>query len=86
MFETLRGDRELTERGGFGVNRQLQSMRSSPAVFWSSRGNSYVACERSDRTGIVIYSVNGIGEIRWTVEDWNRDEESNAARSYFLVY
>lgn len=79
----LRTDRELTERGGHGVARELRVMRSDAAVFWSKNSNSFVACPTDDGS-IRIYSINGIGEIRWAVEDWNRDEESLAARAYFL--
>lgn len=79
----LRAGRELTERGGYGVLRQLRSMQSGPGVWWSERGNSYVACRRDDGS-LVAVSINGIGEIRWTVETWNRDAESLAAVAYFF--
>lgn len=79
----LRYDREATELGGYGVLRQLPRMETTPAVFWSERGNSYVAVKADG--GVRLYSINGIGEIRWAVEDWNKDEESNAARRYFLT-
>ena len=75
----LRQDRITTAQGGYGMNIQLPVMRNTPAVFWSKRGNSYVI-----REDLKIVSINGIGEIRWTVEEWNRDECSNAAREYFL--
>jgi hypothetical protein len=76
---TFRADRTATERGGHGMAIQLPGMYSTPQVFWSDRSNSYV-CD-----GAKIYSINGIGEIRWTVEEWNRDAESNAARAYFFT-
>lgn len=79
----LKSGRELTERGGYGVNRQLRSMQSNAGVWWSPKGNSYVACKRDDGTFAVV-SINGIGEIRWTVEPWNRDAESLAAVAYFF--
>ena len=80
---TLKPGRELTELGEYGVKRQLQVMRNGPAVFWSQpRCNSYVAVELNGKLRIV--SINGIGEIRWYVEDWNTDSESNEARDYFL--
>lgn len=78
----LKAGRETTERGGHGVTRQLATMRSDNGVFWSTRGNSYVVVETAD--GYRLYSINGIGEIRWSVEEWNRDEESQAARAYFF--
>jgi len=80
---TLKLCRELTELGDYGVKRQLQVMRNSPAVFWSEQHhNSYVVVELSGKLRIV--SINGIGEIRWYVEDWNSDPDSDAARDYFL--
>lgn len=79
----LRPGREFTEYGDYGVRRNLRHMVSGPGVFWSLKGNSYVAC-RGPQDTIRIVSINGIGEIRWTVEEWNRDTESNDARAYFL--
>lgn len=83
----IQAGRRFTERGGHGVDIRLTSMRSNQFVFWSARGNSYVVV----RDGAVnepekfrILSINGIGEIRWTVEDWNRDAESEEARAYFF--
>lgn len=78
----LRANRELTAYGGYGVARQLRVMESNNAVFWSKGGNSYVVVEGN--LGPRIASINGIGEVRWYVEDWNRDAESNEARRYFL--
>lgn len=79
----LRADRELSEFGGYGVNRQLRAMTNSPWVVWVN-SNSYVCCKRSDGTFQII-SINGIGEIRWVVPDhvsW--DKEAVEARAYFL--
>lgn len=82
MATKLRAGREVSVRGGFGVDRKLTSMRSNAWVFWGERGNSYVVVH--GEKGYSICSINGIGEMRWTVEEWNRDAESNAARAYFL--
>lgn len=83
-MKTFRKDRQLATRGELGVDIKLKSMFSTPTVFWGARGNSYVTVVNDDST-YSIYSVNGIGEIRWKVEEWNRDEESNAARAYFFT-
>lgn len=83
MVRKLRSDRETVERGGHGVNRQLPRFGNCPDVFWSKGYNSFV-CVRKEDGELRIYSINGIGEIRWAVEDWNNDEESNAARAYFF--
>jgi outer membrane protein assembly factor BamD len=80
---TLRDGRDVTAYGGHGVDRQLATMESGPAVFWGARSNSYVVAQREDGRYRLL-SINGIGEIRWTVEDWNRDAESEAARAYFF--
>lgn len=79
----LRAGRQTVKRGGYGVDRQLRSMVSGPDVYWSGRANSYVVIEEDGRH--TLASINGIGEIRWTVESWNTDDESNAARDYFFV-
>lgn len=75
----LRAGRVVTERGGYGVTRQLATMQSDAGVFWSVRSNSFVVTEGEN--GYRLYSINGIGEIRWAVEEWNRDDESKAARA-----
>jgi hypothetical protein len=79
----LKAGRQLTRRGGYGVLRQLQTMRSDAAVYWGERSNSYVAVQ-NDAGSYAVYSINGIGEIRWKVEPWNRDAESLAAIDYFF--
>lgn len=79
---TLKVGRELSVFGGHGIDRKLPVMRTTPAVFWSERGNSYVVVYKEGNYRII--SINGIGEIRWTVEEWNRDAESVAAIQYFL--
>jgi hypothetical protein len=84
----MRQDRELSYYGGHGVARQLTTMHSTPWVFWSPNSNSYVAVPTTagdPRGPFRIVSINGIGEIRWIVEEWNRDADSNAAREYFGV-
>jgi len=78
MTQTFRAERQATARGGYGMNIQLRAMVDSPAVVWIA-GNSYVS------DGVKVYSINGLGEIRWTVEEWNRDAASNAAVDYFFV-
>lgn len=63
----LKQDRIETARGGHGFDIQLTSMRTTPAVYWTKSANSYVA--HNGR----VYSVNGIGEIRWLVEPFNTE-------------
>lgn len=53
---------------------RLHSMTSTNFVWWSHRCNSYVLCEGSERSHFTLdgrkvnlYSVNGIGEVRWDV-------------------
>lgn len=75
----IRADRETTQPGDLGMDIKLSRFGNTPQVFWSVRCNSFVV--RDDGK---IVSINGLGEIRWLVEDWNRDEESEAARAYFL--
>jgi len=75
---TLRPDRKAVKRGGYGMEIHLKDMFSDERVVWI-RGNSYVT------DGERIYSVNGIGEIRWVVEDYNHTAADEAARQYFFV-
>jgi hypothetical protein len=76
---TFRKDREAIQRDNTDrMAIQLTHMQSTSSVFWGPRHNSYV-CD-----GERIYSINGIGEIRWCVEPWNTDEESQLARAYFF--
>lgn len=75
---SLRSNRVVTTYGGLGMNIQLPHMRTTEQVFWSANGNSYVT------DGVRVISVNGLGEIRWSVEEWNRDSDSNSARAYFF--
>lgn len=91
----LRVGRELTRRGGYGMDRQLQTMDSTPAVYWSpQRGgggggcNSYVAYVRVSDGRYGIASINGLGEIRWTLDlshdGWQGDADAAGARDYFF--
>jgi len=67
----LRADRELTKRGGYGVDRLLPSRNSNEAVYWKD-GDSYVASKDS-HGDYVIFSITGVGEIRWDVRplEWH---------------
>lgn len=65
---------KVTARGGYGFYIALTSMRNTEQVMWID-GNSYVS------DGKDTYSINGIGEIRWKVEIWNK--EYKATRVYF---
>lgn len=58
---------------------RLPRMVTTDQVYWSTNGNSFVVDPELN-----IWSINGIGEIRWKIESWNTDEESEAARKYFL--
>jgi len=73
----LRIDRSETPRGGFGFDIYLTTMQNTPVVYWTASHNSYVAHNGA------VYSVNGIGEIRWKVERWN--PEYNEVMAYFYV-
>jgi hypothetical protein len=83
----LRPGRELTKRGGYGVDRQLRTMRSDAAVYWSPRGNSYVVVQKDDGS-FRILSINGIGEERWSIDPlscgWTGDDHAQDAVAYFL--
>jgi len=84
----LRAGRELTERGDYGVKRQLRTMQNSPAVYWSTpHANSYVAVRERDGRFSVL-SINGIGEVRWEIDPlntrWQGDSSAQAAVEYFF--
>jgi len=66
---TLKADRELSTRGGYGIDRQLTDTNARPWVFWSGppSWSSYVAVER-EPGAFAVYSINGIGEIRWSLD------------------
>lgn len=60
--------------GGYGVDVKLQSMKTSPSVFWSKAHHSFVVVDDPQRGDfsykgrrVSLISVNGIGEIRWKV-------------------
>jgi hypothetical protein len=58
--------------GGHGVDVRLHS-KYDPPIFWSARSNSYVVA--ADPRGeykvkgkpVSLFSINGIGEVRWPV-------------------
>jgi len=64
---------------GHRVDVRLHSTRDPEGVFWSDRSNSYVVATtpRGEYTlkgkPVALYSVNGIGEIRWDVPRWALD-------------
>lgn len=92
----LKPGRELTALGGHGVARQLPRVQNTPAVFWSPKHcNSYVAVRDEGReqwgrpmSSDYIACINGIGEIRWTLElddaAWSGDSEADLAIAYFF--
>lgn len=60
------------------VSIKLNSMDNTPQVYWTSTKNSFVCAEVKDGawlfhdgTPVDLYSVNGIGEIRWPVKPSN---------------
>ena len=65
MTLILRAGRTETPRGGHGFAIHLHAIRNTDAVYWTASHNSYVAHEGA------VYSINGIGEIRWKCERWN---------------
>lgn len=95
MAKRLRTDRELSQRGGHGIDRKLTHMGNTASVFWSEGGNSYVAVQLTEPTrlygtisqpGFQVVSINGIGEIRWAYEldtAW-MPEEGKEAVDYFF--
>ena len=84
----LRAGRELTERGDYGVKRHLRTMQNSAGVFWSQpHANSYVVV-RDRLIGFRVLSINGIGEVRWSIDPndlgWSGDSSARDAVAYFL--
>jgi hypothetical protein len=86
--------------GGYGIDVKLHSMTNTPNTVWIN-GNSYVRVapgvnlSEYEQTQLIhtnefgeqymIYSVNGIGEIRWSVNnsyDLNRSENKTVVE-YF---
>jgi hypothetical protein len=95
----LRPGRTLALPGGYGVDRRLSHTHSTDAVWWSPTFNSYVAVYDQDRVAryprsdnrspYFIASVNGIGEIRWTIEldpthGYSGDQASRDAVAYLF--
>jgi len=88
----LREGRTLTSLGGHGVARTLPNTRTTDAVWWSPRFNSYVAVYDPLRTWgnpYYVASINGLGEIRWLVEldhdaHYSGDQCSKDAVAYFF--
>lgn len=78
------------ELGGHGVQIGLRGKGWDPkAVFWDSRGNSFVVVRPGDQTinrlelsdqGVLLMSINGIGEVRWTVRGGLRPPGSKTRR------
>jgi hypothetical protein len=68
------------EMGGYGVDVKLTEIRTTVDIFWSTPGcNSYVLADSPPRFGpylrlhgrpVALFSINGIGELRWSVEAW----------------
>jgi hypothetical protein len=71
---TERTPGRVTAKGGLGFDIALTAMASTERVLWID-GNSYVS------DGADTWSINGIGEVRWKVERWNK--EYRATREYF---
>jgi hypothetical protein len=69
----------IQKYGDHGVDIKLTAIGSTDSVFWSHRTNSYVVVENErgafeiDGTKVSLVSINGFGEIRWTVERWMID-------------
>jgi len=81
----LKPGRMLSHFGRYGIDVKLDHARDTSSVVWSS-GNSFVAVE--GETGIAVYSINGLGEIRWAVHSRKEAERygggSAAAWEYFI--
>ena len=82
----------LQAYGKHGVDVRLQSFTSPgpDTVYWSERTNSYVCVAdthgpwvTSDGKPCALLSINGIGEIRWSVPAKPFDEEQIAAVKHF---
>lgn len=81
------------EFGGDGVRIALYGKgRDAAAVFWDTHSNSFVVVKPDENMtgdkryvsdqGVVLVSINGIGEIRWMVPgsqaQWNENKEATA--------
>ncbi len=72
---------EVSAWGGNGVDKALHFFGNTSTVFWTERHNSYVICpdtkgrrpsrlwHPATQQRVVLVSINGIGEVRWTHED-----------------
>jgi hypothetical protein len=90
-MKQLKPGRTLTPTGGFGADIQLTHTHNTNQVFWSPNGNSYVAMNRDGWgrrdpiPGLTLASINGVGEIRWTINpDGYHSQESQLAVDYFF--
>jgi hypothetical protein len=99
MSVELKKGRQVTELGGYGVKRELRTTRSTAAVYWSPKFNSYVVVERkpqregmsaddAERGEYQVLSINGLGEIRWALDPWvggwQCDNEAQLVFDYFF--
>lgn len=81
------------EFGGHGVKVGLKGKGwDGAAVFWDTRGNSFAVVkpkpeQEGDKRvvsdqGVILVSINGIGEVRWTVfatqGGWDENKEATA--------
>jgi hypothetical protein len=93
----LRPGRTASLPGGYGVDRRLSHTHSTDAVWWSPSFNSYVAVydpdrvarypRSSDRSPYFIASINGLGEIRWTIElDENHGYSGDSTARHAVAY
>lgn len=80
--------------GGHGVDIKLDNFGSHEGrVFWKlPEHNSYVMVpdprggfKTPDGTTVSILSINGIGEIRWSVQDWGPSDREAAVVAAFEV-
>jgi len=74
--------------GNHGVNIRLHSMKNTDQVFWSGMNNSFVMVHTSEFNdgkrsaswlhpflgNVALFSINGIGEIRWDVHPMRRKD------------
>jgi hypothetical protein len=95
--------RRTTPMGGYGVDIKLHHDRNNSQVYWSRRYNSFVICEDergtwlfNGTTPVALYSINGIGEIRWGITPleakrtssggyYDADEGADAAEYFGLT-
>lgn len=77
------------------VDIELNDHSNSPRIYWSRTGNSYVMVAAASRDSyrvwqtaegvpVHLYSINGIGEIRWSVDTkFEGTTGDHDAASYF---